>query len=87
VSAAVAWVLRRLAALARGHARRCGCPACDKTERDARRLIGMPIRHPERITRDLPAGQDEWLAALADQLWPDDEYTAIITELRRKDQP
>ena len=75
----------RLAALARGHARRCGCPACDKTEREARTLIGMPIRHPERITADLPAGQDEWLAALADELWPDDEYTAIITETRPED--
>jgi hypothetical protein len=47
----------------------------------------MPARHPEWISRDLPAGQDEWLAALADQLWPDDEYTAIINELRGDDEP
>jgi len=38
--------------------------------------------HPESITADLPAGQDEQLAALASELWPDDEYTAIITEQR-----
>jgi hypothetical protein len=87
VTAILARGLWLLAALVRGHARRCGCPACDKAERDARMLIGMPIRHPERITADLPAGQDEQLAALADELWPDDEYTAIITELWRKDQP
>ena len=81
-------LLRWLTALVRGHARgRCGCPACDRAERDARALIGMPARHPEWITRDLPAGQDEWLAALADQLWPGDEYTAIINELRRDDEP
>lgn len=79
--------LRRLAALARGHPRRCGCPVCDNTERTARTAIGMPIRHPERITAFLPAGQDEQLAALADELWPDEEYTAIIIELRQEDRP
>jgi hypothetical protein len=47
----------------------------------------MPARYPERITNDLPAGQEEWLAALANTLWPDDEYAAIIAELWRKDQP
>jgi hypothetical protein len=87
VTAILARALRRLAAMVRGYARRCGCPACDRTEREARTLIGMPIRHPERITADLPAGQDEQLAALAGELWPDDEYTAIITELRREDRP
>jgi len=56
-------------------------------ERDARAAIGMPARHPERITRDLPAGQEEYLAALADALWPGDEYAAIIAELWRKDRP
>ena len=47
----------------------------------------MAARHPERITRELPRGQEEYLAALADTLWPGDEYAAIITELRREDQP
>ncbi len=87
MTAILARALRRLAALARGHARRCGCPACDTAERDARAAIGMPARHPERIMAGLPAGQDEQLAALADELWPDDEYTAIIIELRREDRP
>jgi hypothetical protein len=87
VTGILARVLRRLAALARGHVRRCGCPACDPAEREARTAIGMSARHPERITRDLPGGQEEWLAMLAALLWPEDEYTTIITELRRDDRP
>ena len=47
----------------------------------------MPAAHPEKITRELPGGQEEWLAALAAGLWPDEEYTAIITGTRRKDRP
>ena len=80
----IAWLCERLGAHIRG---RCRCPICDHTEPDARAAIGMPARHPERITRDLPAGQEEWLAALAAVLWPDDDYTAIITETRREDRP
>jgi hypothetical protein len=79
----LAWLCVRLGAHVRG---RCGCPACNQAERDARAAIGMPACHPERITNDLPAGQEEWLAALASTLWPDDEYAAIIAELWRKDQ-
>jgi hypothetical protein len=80
----LAWLLERLGAHVRG---RCGCPACDKAERDARAAIGMPARHPERITAGLPDRQEEWLAALAAALWPQDEYARIIAELWRKDQP
>ena len=58
----IAWLCARLGAHVRG---RCGCPVCDTTERDARAAIGMPAAHPERITRELPGGQEEWLAALA----------------------
>ena len=47
----------------------------------------MPAAHPEKITRELPGGQEEWLAALAAALWPDEEYTAIITGTWRKDRP
>ena len=72
----IAWLCARLGAHVRG---RCGCPVCDTTERDARAAIGMPAAHPEKITRELPGGQEEWLAALAAALWPGDEYAAIIT--------
>jgi hypothetical protein len=80
---AVAWLCERLGAHVRG---RCGCLVCDMAERDARRAIGMPARHPERVTRDLPGGQEEWLAALAVTLWPGDEYAVIIAEMWRDDQ-
>jgi hypothetical protein len=84
LACAVGWLFARLGA----HVRvRCGCPACDTGERDARAAIGMPARHPERITRDLPDRQEEWLAGLAAALWPEDEYARIIAELWRKDQP
>ena len=56
VARAVAWFCERLGAHVRG---RCGCLVCDTAERDARRAIGMPARHPERITRDLLGGQEE----------------------------
>ena len=47
----------------------------------------MPAAHPEKIIRELPGGQEEWLAALAAALWPGDEYAAIITGTWRKDRP
>ena len=84
ITRALAWLCERLGAHVRG---RCGCPACDTVERDARRAIGVPACHPERITRDLPAGQEEWLAALAAVLWPGGEYAAIIAETWRQDRP
>lgn len=80
----LAWLRAPLAAHRRGQ---CGCPLCSKAERDARTAIGMPARHPEQITRELPGGQEEYLAAVAEALWPDDEYAAIIAELWRGDQP
>jgi hypothetical protein len=69
-------VLRRLAARPGFRAR--------KAERDARRAMGMPVRHPERITRELPESDEEWLAGLAAKLWPVDEYAHIISEIRRE---
>lgn len=64
---------------------RCSCPLCSHAERQVRTAIGMARKHPEWLTRELPARQEEYLAALADQMWPDDEYAAIITELRRQE--
>jgi hypothetical protein len=88
VIARLARVIGSLRARLSMHPRgRCGCPFCHKAERDARAAIGLPARHPERITRDLPAGQEEYLAALAGALWPQDEYATIIAELWREDRP
>jgi hypothetical protein len=79
----LAWLRAPLAAHRHG---RCGCPLCHKAERDARAAIGMAARHPKRITRELPGGREEYLAAVAEALWPNDEYAAIIAELWRGDR-
>lgn len=67
--------LRRLAARVRSR----------KAERDARKALAMPARHPEQLTRELPEAEEEWLAGVAAELWPDDEFTEIITDTRRED--
>jgi hypothetical protein len=64
---------------------RCRCPLCSHAERQARTAIGMARKHPEWLTRELADRQEDYLAALAAQMWPDEEYTAIITELRRQE--
>jgi hypothetical protein len=57
-----------------------------RRERIARAAIGMPARHPEQVTRK-PGGA-EWkdLAAWIAELWPHDEYTAIVTDTRRQNR-
>jgi hypothetical protein len=67
----------RLAALARA-----GGPLARRRERAARAAIGMPARHPERITAELPGREEQWLAALAAELWPEDEYAQIVRDTR-----
>jgi hypothetical protein len=57
---ALAWVRRRREA--------------EEAEREARAILGMPARHPERITRDLSRAEQAWLRAAAAGLWPDGEY-------------
>ncbi|MHB1596823.1 MAG: hypothetical protein ACYCO9_10130 [Streptosporangiaceae bacterium] len=58
-----------------------------RRERVARAAIGMPPGHPELLTRK--PGRAEWrhLAAWITELWPRDEYTAIVTEELRRDHP
>jgi hypothetical protein len=57
------------------------------TERLARTAAGMPAEHPELLTRK--PGRAEWqlLAAWCAELWPHDEYTAIVAETRHQDRP
>lgn len=56
-------------------------------ERIARTAVGMPAGHPELVTRK--PGRAEWkqLTAWLAELWPHDEYTAIVAEERRQDPP
>jgi hypothetical protein len=54
-----------------------------RTERIARAALGMPAEHPELLTRK--PGHAEWkqLTAWLTQMWPNDEYTAIVAETWR----
>jgi hypothetical protein len=46
--------------------------------------LGFPSpRHPENLKRELRKRDEEWLAAVAAQLWPADEYAEIV----RRDPP
>jgi hypothetical protein len=58
-----------------------------RKERAARAAIGMPAFHPELVTRK--PGRAEWrqLAAWLAELWPNDEYTAIVAQAWRPDRP
>ena len=57
----------------------CG-PLARRRERAARTAIGMPARHPERITAELRRRDEDWLAGLATDLWPEDEYAQIVRD-------
>ena len=76
-------IIARLAGLLRRRPGRCRCPLCSQDEREMRAVLSMPARHPELLTRELPAAQEEELCAWASELWPDDEWTEIIIEIRR----
>jgi hypothetical protein len=58
-----------------------------RKERIARAAAGMPAGHPELVT--CKPGRAEWkkLTAWLAELWPNDEYTAIVAEERRQDRP
>jgi len=56
-------------------------------ERIARVAVGMPAEHPELVTRK--PGHVEWkeLATWLAELWPNEEYTAIVAQAWRLDRP
>jgi len=56
-----------------------------RNARIARAAIRMPAHHPELVTRQ-PGAEWKQLAAWCAQLWPHDEYTAIVTDAWRQDQ-
>ena len=59
----------------------------NRREHLARAAAGMPAEHPELLTRKPSRTEWQLLAAWCAELWPDDEYTAIVVEARRKDGP
>jgi hypothetical protein len=67
--------------------RRNGKSPSSRKERVARAALGMPASHPEHLTRR--PGSAEWkqLAAWLAELWPHDEYAAIVASTGRHDPP
>lgn len=65
---------------------RCDCPFCSCGERRARVRTGMPMKHPERILRNLSDDQEKLLTALADATWSEAEYLDIIAGHMGEDQ-
>jgi hypothetical protein len=55
----------------------CGLKFSDRVKRDANL---MPPGHPESLVSELPAEDEQMLAAWASEWWPNDEYTAIATQ-------
>jgi hypothetical protein len=55
--------------------------------RFARTALGMAARHPEQVTGKPARAEWRQLAAWLAELWPHDEYTAIVTGTRRTYQP
>jgi hypothetical protein len=51
-----------------------------RKERVARSATGMPADHPELLTRR--PGRAEWkqFAVWLAELWPNDEYTAVVAD-------
>jgi hypothetical protein len=58
-----------------------------RNERIARAALAMPAGHPELLTRKPGRGEWQLLAAWLAELWPHDEYSAIVAEQRRQDSP
>jgi hypothetical protein len=58
-----------------------------RNEHIARAALGMTAGHPELITRK--PGRAKWKlrATWCTELWPNDEYTAIVAEAWRQDRP
>ena len=59
----------------------------NRKERIARAAAGMPAEHPELVTRRPSRAEWKQLTARLAELWPRDEYTAIVAEERRPDRP
>jgi hypothetical protein len=58
-----------------------------RKETVARTAVGMPSRHPELVARQPRQGEWELLATWLAELWPNDEYIAIVTDAWHQDSP
>jgi hypothetical protein len=58
-----------------------------RKEQAARASIGMARGHPEFVARKPSRAEWKQLATWCAELWPKDEYTAIVTDAWRQDYP
>jgi hypothetical protein len=58
-----------------------------RKERIARAVLGMPAGHPELLTRNPSRAEWQQLATWLAELWPRNEYAAILAEEWRQDPP
>jgi hypothetical protein len=58
-----------------------------RKERIARAAIGMPADHPELVTRRPARAEWKLLETWLGEMWPHDEYTAIVAQAWRQDRP
>jgi hypothetical protein len=56
-------------------------------ERIARAAIAMPAEHPELLIRKPSRAEWRQLTTWLDEMWPNDEYAAIVAETLRQDPP
>jgi len=56
-----------------------------RKERIARAAAGMAAEHLELITRKPSRAEWQELATWCAELWPNDEYTAIVADAGRED--
>lgn len=66
------------------HPRRSRFAAFMATLRQEAALTGPASGHPESLTAELPEAHEEWLAGLAADFWPGDEYASIRARGRGK---
>jgi hypothetical protein len=55
-----------------------------RKERIARAVLGMPADHPEQLTRKPSRAEWRQFTIWLAELWPHDEYTAIVTDVWRR---
>ncbi|WP_131742544.1 hypothetical protein [Actinomadura roseirufa] len=51
------------------------------------RPCARPCAHPESMTAELDPGDEEYLACLANDLWPDDEYLEMEHTTDGEEEP
>ena len=55
-----------------------------RKERIARGVLDMPVGHPELVTRKPSRAEWKQLTTWLTEMWPNDEYAAMVAEFWRQ---